>query len=181
MVAILITTCFAICCKGEGNQEQNNQEATENIPLLEQNSLNAIEILHGYHHSHGYTYDKIAIKKLIRAESSENIQLKQILRMINMKGMGSQDLTTRRRVNKCFMDCLVDVQRGNPAALVWLKKHIDFQICKTMLSDWKHSGRMLKVLEKSCIALKKYIYHTRAIIMYIVYFLPHFQRPFLRF
>ena len=61
-------------------------------------------------------------------------------RLISMDGSGLTDLPLRRRVNKLFMECLEDVQHDQAAALIWLKRHIEPEICNTILSDKNFSG-----------------------------------------
>ena len=103
----------------------------EAIPLQERNnSPNEMEIL--------LSKDDPALQRLINAESSTNPRLNGVLRMVNMDG--TQDLEERRMINKFFMDTLVKIHLIRPVALIWLKKHIDFETCSTMLSDWKHTG-----------------------------------------
>ena len=63
--------------------------------------------------------------------------------MISMEGSDTQDEEIRRKVNKNFMECLVEAENGVPGALIWLKKHIDFEICNIILKDWKYSGRFV--------------------------------------
>ena len=133
LLAVLVRITFIkLCFLACKISDKNNNTVAENIPLEERNSPTIMEILHGD--------DKIAIKKLISEESHENTQLKQNLRMINLDGSGLQDLDARRMVNKSFLDCLMEVQLTRPAVLIWLKKHIEFETCKTMLSDWNYSG-----------------------------------------
>ena len=103
----------------------------EAIPLQERNnSPNEMEIL--------LNKDDTALQRLINAESSTNPRLKGVLRMVNMDG--TQDLEERRLMNKFFLDTLVKIHLIRPVALIWLKKHIDFETCSTMLSDWEHTG-----------------------------------------
>ena len=61
--------------------------------------------------------------------------------MINMKGSDPENVHERRRINKMFVNCLLEVKSSGPLALIWLKKNIDYDICDIMLSDWKHSGK----------------------------------------
>ena len=103
----------------------------ETIPLQEtNNSQNEMEIL--------LSKDDPALQRLITAESSTNPRLKGVLRMVNMDG--TQDLEERRMINKFFLNTLVKIHIIRPVALIWLKKHIDFETCSTMLSDWEHTG-----------------------------------------
>ena len=106
------------------------QQTPENIPLQENNPPNSVEILH--------SRDKMKIKQLINNETAENTQLKQTLRFINLKG--SKDVDERRGINKKFMESLIDVQLGLPMSLIWLKRHLDFETSKAILSDWKIKG-----------------------------------------
>ena len=61
-------------------------------------------------------------------------------RLISMDGSGLTDVPLRRRVNKLFMECLEDVQHDQAAALIWLKRHIEPEICNTILSDKNYTG-----------------------------------------
>ena len=45
--------------------------------------------------------------------------------MISKEGSYSHDVEIRRKVNKNFMECLVEAENGVSGALIWLKKHID--------------------------------------------------------
>ena len=106
------------------------QQTPENIPLQETNPPNSIKILQ--------SQDKKKIKQLIIDETAENNQLKKTLRFINLKG--SKDVDERRGMNKIFMESLIDVQLGLPMSLIWLKRHLDFETSKAILSDWKIKG-----------------------------------------
>ena len=87
--------------------------------------------------------DEAAIKDLI---ITENSQLKTLFCIINMKGEGTEDRNERRRINKTFLNCIVEVKGDFPSAMVWLKNHFWFETCKTMKSDWKYKGMLaLKV------------------------------------
>ena len=66
--------------------------------------------------------------------------------MISMEGSDTQDEEIRRKVNKNFMECLVEAENGVPGALIWLKKHIDFEICNIIIQDWKYSGGLSRIL-----------------------------------
>ena len=57
-----------------------------------------------------------------------------------MDGSGLTDVPLRRKVNKMFMDCLDEVQQDPAAALIWLKRHIEPEICNKILSDKNFSG-----------------------------------------
>ena len=91
--------------------------------------------------------DKIGIKSLILAENSENKKLKQLLRVINLGGCKREE---RRSINKTFMDCLIEVKSGAPLALIWLKKHIDFEVCNSIISDWKYTGNLFTTYSNNC-------------------------------
>ena len=106
------------------------QQTPENIPLQERNPPNGVQILQ--------SQDKKKIKQLINDETAENPQLKKTLRFINLKG--SKDVDERRGINKKFMESLIDVQLGLPMSLIWLKRHLDFETSKAILSDWKIKG-----------------------------------------
>ena len=106
------------------------QQTPENIPLKEINPPDSVKILQ--------SQDKKKIKQLIIDESAENNQLKKTLHFINLKG--SKDVDKRRGMNKTFMESLIDVQLGIPMSLIWLKRHLDFETSKAILSDWKIKG-----------------------------------------
>ena len=106
------------------------QQAPENIPLQENNTPNHVYILQ--------SKDKKKIKQLINDETAENPQLKKTLCFINLKG--SKDVDERRGINKVFMESLIDIQLGLPMSLIWLKRHLDFETSKAILSDWKIKG-----------------------------------------
>ena len=57
-----------------------------------------------------------------------------------MDGSGVTDVPLRRRVNKFFMEVLEEVQQDQAAALIWLKRHVEPEICDTILSDKNFSG-----------------------------------------
>ena len=54
------------------------------------------------------------------------------------------DLAMRRRTNQAFLYALEEVQLNRPLTLVWLKKEMEFDICETMLTDWKFSGEIFE-------------------------------------
>ena len=62
------------------------------------------------------------------------------LRLISMDGSGLTDVPLRRGINKFFMECLEEVQQDQAAALIWLKRHVEPEICNTILSDKNFSG-----------------------------------------
>ena len=100
--------------------------------MQEPNSSNIFDFLHGT--------DQIAVKELIINETAGNGQLKQALLIINTDCSGNQEVAVRRKVNKFFMECLVDVQLSSAAAFIWLKKYMEPEICKTIISDMRHTG-----------------------------------------
>ena len=106
------------------------QQTPENIPLQERTAPNGVNILQ--------SKDKKKIKQLINNETTENTQLKKTLRFINLKG--AKDVDERRSMNKTFMESLIDIQLGLPMSLIWLKRHLDFETSKAILSDWKIKG-----------------------------------------
>ena len=108
------------------------QQTPENIPLQENNAPNHVKILQ--------SKDKKKIKQLINDETAENPQLKKTLCFINLKG--SKDVDERRGINKVFMESLIDIQLGLPMSLIWLKRHLDFETSKAILSDWKIKGKL---------------------------------------
>ena len=57
-----------------------------------------------------------------------------------MEGVGTQDVTMRRNINKAFLNTLLEVNQNHPSTLLWLKKHLGSDICDTMLKDWEYSG-----------------------------------------
>ena len=106
------------------------QQTPENIPLEERSPPNGVQILQ--------SQDKKKIKQLINEETADNTPLKKTLRFINLKG--SKDVDERRHINKTFMESLIDIQLGLPMSLIWLKRHLDFETSKAILSDWKIKG-----------------------------------------
>ena len=108
------------------------QQTPENIPLEERSPPNGVQILQ--------SQDKKKIKQLINEETADNTPLKKTLRFINLKG--SKDVDERRHINKTFMESLIDIQLGLPMSLIWLKRHLDFETSKAILSDWKIKGQL---------------------------------------
>ena len=94
--------------------------------------LNLIRILH--------SNDTIGKIDLVTGEYLNHTQLNTMLRMIAVKGSDHENLSERRKVNKTFLNHLVKIKGGEPSALVWLKRNIDFEICDILISDWKHTG-----------------------------------------
>ena len=134
-------------CLQKANRRNLHAKTTkrvENIKLLERGFPNIVDILHGN--------DNLAIEELILSVRSENTQLQTTLCILNMKGSGTEDRSERRRINKTFLKCLVEVMGSRPAALVWLKRHILLETCKTMLSDEKYQGTILKYSIKDVLA-----------------------------
>ena len=116
-------------------KHENNQKL-ERIPLKEANpTTNVIEILR--------SEDKTALKDLISNEEEGDTQLNQVLRMVNIDGTGPQDVKSRREINKSFMKCLIS-KLGRPEALIWIKKHLDPEFCKQILSDLNYTGQYFK-------------------------------------
>ena len=116
---------------------------TSDVTLVMSCQNDVMEILSGT--------DKNAIAHLISTECQE---IGTILQIISMDGSGADDRAKRREINCAFMDCLEKVQSGDSPALLWLKRHVDFQVCDIMLSDWNYSGTKVQVI-KEWIAIKK--------------------------
>ena len=110
----------------------------QNFRLRGQDSPNSMEKI--------CSCDKEAVKQLIEAENSENRLLRTLLCLINMKGLEPESRSDRRRINKFFCDCLVEVVGGRNLALLWLKRHIAFDICSTIRSDWSYQGKLMQKL-----------------------------------
>ena len=111
--------------------QTNRKKGVENIPLQQKSSPGILEIIVGN--------NTTAIKDLI---ITENCQLRTLFCIINMKGSGTIDRNERRRINKTFIKCLVEVKGDFPSAMIWLKKQFWFETCKTMKSDWKYKGML---------------------------------------
>ena len=88
--------------------------------------------------------DKSAMKEIICNENGGNRELNQVLRIVNIDGSGPQDVDSRRKINKFFMNCLIETQLGLPEALIWVKKHLDPEFRDTLLSDLDYTGQYLK-------------------------------------
>ena len=127
-----VLTSFCLLKVNRRSLQKNIQKRTENIPLQEQDSFHIPNILYGD--------DRSAIKRIISSMSSDNNRLITILCMINTRGSGSKNRQERRKINKLFLECLVDVKGSRPLALIWLKKHVSSETCSTMLSDEKYKG-----------------------------------------
>ena len=67
--------------------------------------------------------DKVTIKRHI-SKNSSGILFKAVLYIINVKGYGPENIPERRKVNKNFMNCLVDATGSYPSALIWMKKKL---------------------------------------------------------
>jgi hypothetical protein len=102
------------------------------------------------------------IRKLLRGNHSDirdlitsnNGYLSVSLRIINIQGSRKLQLKERRKNNKCFLDCLIEVQGSRPLALLWLKAKVDPKTCDTILSDHGYSGKPLQVLKKTSVVAK---------------------------
>ena len=106
-----------------------------------------------------YSKNKNAVKEII---ISENKHIGTNLRMISIELSEAGDKTMRREISKCFMDCLMEVKSSHPQALVWLKRHVDFDICAIILSDCNYSGNLIQVTEDKAFALKERIENNLA-------------------
>ena len=78
---------------------------------------------------------KNATKEFIKTENKTLIRL---LNIINQESYEELDVLQRRKNNLLFMQCLMDTQLGYPQALLWLKKHLNLQVCDVIISDWHH-------------------------------------------
>ena len=78
--------------------------------------------------------------------TSENENVPSALRMINMDGFIPENVPERRQINALLMECLIHVKMGYHNALFWLMKNVDFQICNTIINDFKYSGICFQVL-----------------------------------
>ena len=74
--------------------------------------------------------------------NSNDNNLKKNLTFFNMEGVGPQDITMRRDINKAFLNTLLEVNQNHPSTLLWLKKQFELDICDTMLKDWEYSGEI---------------------------------------
>ena len=89
--------------------------------------------------------------------TSEDPKIGQVLRMLNMEGSEAEDLERRRKVNKHFVKCLVEVKSGLPSALLWLKANFDMEVCDKMILDYNHSETPLQVLKERAESILKAI------------------------
>ena len=108
---------------------------TTNIVLEHNNASDLKKILHDE--------NEIAIKDNIK---SKNMYLNPVLRMINIDGSKTGDRKKRRDINKCFMKCLIQVEQSIPSSFLWLKRHLDYEICEIIISDWNHTSSFLQVM-----------------------------------
>ena len=90
-----------------------------------------------------YNENEVGIKDNIK---SKNMYLNPVLRMINIDGSKTEDRKKRREINKCFMKCLIQVEQSIPASFLWLKRHVDYEICEIILSDWNYKSSFLQVM-----------------------------------
>ena len=133
-----IPISFCLILFNRKTVKHKSKQELERIPLQEVNSTtNVIEIFR--------SEDKTALKELISNENEGNTQINQVLRMVNIDGTGPQDVKSRREINKSFMTCLI-AKLGRPEALIWIKKHLDPEFCKQILSDIKYKGQHFKWL-----------------------------------
>ena len=145
-LAVLFMTLISILLRAslikymDWKHVEKNQPKTENVPLVPlDDKANVMKILHGT--------NETAIKNLII--NSKDDQLKTNLHFLNMDGTRSENVAIRRETNKKFMVCLRQIQIDEPSTLVWLKRNNKFDICQTIITDWKFSGK-----NSSCINFK---------------------------
>ena len=98
--------------------------------------------------------NKDAAKELI---SSEDQNLAPALGLINTESFSPESLSKRRAISKFFIKCLQEVKLGHRSALLWLKKNVAFEVCKTILDDFGYSGTLLQVIEDKITSLVKII------------------------
>ena len=139
-MAVLLLTGLSILVRAsllkwnETILQKNNQPIVENIPLQQvDDNSSVMEVLQGD--------DELAIRNLIL--NSKDDELMKNLRFLNLDSTGMHALEMRRRTNHVFINNLIKVQHDVPTALVWLKNNIEFDVCQTMLSDWKYTGEIL--------------------------------------
>ena len=70
-------------------------------------------------------------------------------------GAETGDIERRRFINKHFFNCLLEVEGDQPSALIWLKKHIDLEVCEIMISDIGHSGTMLQIVKQKAFSTQE--------------------------
>ena len=131
---MLLQICWV---KFTGKEFENNKHPTAKNILPQYRDLsNITEILQDN------LTDKAEIKLLIE-EHWTNSKLRILLLINNMKGLKTDNLPERRKLNKLILDCIVEVKGSWPRTLVWMKQNIDSEICDIMLSDWAFSGNSL--------------------------------------
>ena len=104
-----------------------------------------------------YGNDTVAIQELI---SSENEFLCPNLRLICNNLSGKDDKERRREINKQFMECLIQLKSSPPLAFVWLKKHMDFEVCDTIISDYNYVGSFLQLAKDLFFGLIETVQNT---------------------
>ena len=77
---------------------------------------------------------------------SENPYLNPILWMINAEVSTIEEISKRRQVNKFFMTTLMEVKGGGPIPFLWLKRHLDYELCEKILSDWNYNGTFFQII-----------------------------------
>ena len=87
--------------------------------------------------------DKNKIKELI---TEDNKQLGTSLGTMNTELSGSNEKTQRRQINKLFVECLMEVKLSLPQALIWMKRHVKFETCDIIMSDWNYSGTQIQII-----------------------------------
>ena len=117
------------------NVYDRNHVETTSIVLEHSNTSDLKKILHDE--------NEVAIKDNIK---SKNIYLNPVLRMINIDGSKADNRKQRRETNKCFMKCLIQVEQSIPASFLWLKRHVDYEICEIIISDWNNNSSFLQVM-----------------------------------
>ena len=70
-------------------------------------------------------------------------------------GARTHDIERRRVINKHFFNCLLEVEGDKPSALIWLKKHIDLEICEIMMSDIENTGTMMQIVKQKTFSTKE--------------------------
>ena len=82
------------------------------------------------------------LKKCVLNENKD----KQILLALLQFSFSDIDLWKRREIHNTFYSSLITVVGGETEALMWVKKHISPDICKTLLLDVDHSDTTLQKL-----------------------------------
>ena len=115
------------------------------IPIIDLNSRNVMKILQDM--------KKPAIKELIQ---DEDIELPSQLSLLSHSNTPvGVALTKRRQINKCFMNCLLEVKLDHVQALLWLARKVRSDVADKMRSDWKYSGNWRENLKDQIIAAKE--------------------------